>query len=96
MWCKEIRQFRKEFFKELAIELFEEKTQDTEQRGILDLIEDAIACLEKWEEDECEISPQYAGLRELFWGIVVKDWKGSYFNCTKYKVLNKILVYHAV
>ena len=35
-------------------------------------------------------------MRELFRGIVVKDWKGSDFHCTKYEVLNKILVYHAI
>ena len=60
------------------------------------MIEDTIVSLEEEEEDECKTSQTHAGIREVFRGKVVKDWKGCNFYCTKHEVLNKILVYHAV
>jgi len=60
------------------------------------MIKDIIVYLEEGDEDEYETSQQYIGMRELFRRIVVKDWKGSDFHYTKYEVLNKILVYHAM
>ena len=60
------------------------------------MIEDTLACLDEEEERECETNQHCIGMKALFRGIVVKDWKGADFNCNKYETLNKVLVCHAV
>ena len=76
--------------------MFKEKKKQRDRVEILDMIEDIMVFLEEGDEDEYETSQQYIGMKDLFKGFVVKDWKGSNFNCSKYEVLNKILVNHAV
>ena len=56
------------------------------------MIEDTLACLDEEEERECETNQCCIGMKALFRGIVVKDWKGAYFNYNKYDILNKVLV----
>ena len=94
---RETKACRKEFIKDLAIELFNERGSEINPEDMLDMLEDIIGFLQGDEdEDEHETSQQCVGMKDIFRGIVVKDWKGADFNCTKYHKLNKIIVCHSV
>ena len=60
------------------------------------MVEDIMNYLESGDEDEYETNQQYIGVDQLFRGFVVKDWQEANFHSTKYRILNKILVYHSV
>ena len=60
------------------------------------MIEDIVVHLEEGEEDKCETSQQCVGMKDLYQGMKVKDWKGADFHCMKYQKLNKIVVHYTV
>ena len=95
--CRETKSQRKEFIKDLAKELFKERGADINPDDIADMLEDIAGFLQNdVEEDDYETSQQCVGMKEIFRGIAVKDWKGADFNCAKYHKLNKIIVCHSV
>ena len=51
---------------------------------------------EEESEDEFETTQQCIGMKSLFRGHAVKDWKQANFYCTKHAELNKIIVQNAV
>ena len=67
------------------------KSEEIEEENILDLIEDVVAYFKKDEED-LELIQQHIGMREIFRGFIVKDWRSPNFNCNKHTTLNRIVV----
>ena len=47
--------------------------------------------IENEEEEEYETNQQHVGMKELFRGYVVKDWKGTNLSAIKYETMNKII-----
>ena len=85
---------RKDFIERLLLELFKHKKVDANK--VMSFCEDILWFLEEENEieiqDECETNQYPIGIKELFRGHAIKDWKGTDFYCKKYKKLNKILV----
>ena len=92
--CKEIRHLRKDFVKNLLIEMLKERPKEVDRIDIFDIIEDILKYLDEDEEGDFETSQEFIGFKYLFRGIVMRDWKGSNLRCRKYRKLNKILVKH--
>ena len=78
--------------------MFKKNKNKISDIDILDILEDIITFFDNGEEeeDEFETCQQYIGMKELFRGYVVRNWKETNFNTTKYAELNKILVWNVV
>ena len=91
--CRETMQLRREFMKELVVELVNNKPVNLCEDIIISFMEDIVTHLEdEEEEDECETNQCLIGMKELFRGCVMKMWEGTNVNCNKCKVLNKRVV----
>ena len=90
--CREVKSLQREFVKKTAEDLFRLNAQNIEEETILNMLEDIVIFFEDGEEDKHEASQQYAGIREIFYGFIVKDWEGANFNCDRCKELNIIIV----
>ena len=98
--CPKVRNMQREFIAETAKELFKKNKGKISKDDMLDMLEDIVKFFNGGEEEEnaeeFETSQQHVGMKELFRGCVVRDWKQADFNCTKYADLNRILVRSAV
>ena len=74
--CQNTIEIRKEFIKEIVIELARNKPKEVHIEEIMSFVEDTLRCLENEEEEEDEeheINQQHVGMQELFRGCVVID-----------------------
>ena len=92
--CRETKRLRKEFVKELLIDILKNKPREVDYMDIFDMIEDILTYLTEDEEGEFETTQEFIRFKNLFRGIVMKDWKGIDQKCRRYRNLNKILVRH--
>ena len=72
------------------------KDQKVIVNKIFEMMEDILRYLEDEEDEDYETNQVLIGMQHLFRRYVIKAWKGSNFNHTKYYSLNKILVKHYV
>ena len=89
MRCPNVLQLQKEYIKELTIELMRIKSDETDKDGILDMIENIVACFKK--EEDLELMQQCIGMRDTFRSFIAKDWRSPNFNYSKCATLNKII-----
>jgi len=90
-YCK-TKVMRREFIRELVIELVKVKPSNVSIDLIMSFIEDILWYLENEEEEEYETNQSLIEMKELFRGYDVVVWKGTDLNSKKYRVLNKIVV----
>ena len=70
--CRETIQLRREFVRELVVDLVRNKPVDVRVDLIMSFIEDIVRYLEEEEEeDEYETNQYLIGMKELFCGYVV-------------------------
>ena len=93
--CKETIQLRREFVRELVVDLVRNKPLDVRVDLIISFVEDIVRYLEE-EEDEYETNQYLIGMKELFRGYVVAMWEGTNVNSKKFKTMNKIVVKRCV
>jgi len=94
--CEKTIALRKQFIKELVIELARNKPKEVHIEEIMSFVEDILRYLENEEEEEYEMNQQCVGMQELFRGYVVRDWEGTNFKSEKYEKLNRISVKRCV
>lgn len=70
--------------------------EDVAVNDIMSMCEDILCYLENGREDEYETNQHYVGMKEVFRGYAISNWTATDFNSTKYRKLNKILVYKCV
>ena len=86
---------QREFIKETTSELIKHTRENVNVETVLEMVEDIVKFFDGIEE-EYKTLQQYVGIRNLFRGFIVKDWKGADFNCTMHTIMNKILIKKAV
>ena len=69
--CQEIIGMRREFVKELVVELVDNKLKDVSVDMIMFFIEDMLRHLDDEDKGEHEINQHLIGMRKLFQGHVV-------------------------
>ena len=94
--CQNTIELRKEFIKEIVIELARNKPKEVHIEEIMSFVEDILRCLENEEDEEHEMNQQCVGMQELFRGHVVIDWEGTNLKNEKYKKLNRTSVKRCV
>ena len=96
--CTSTIEIRRNFIQTLLGKLLKNKPESVEVNEIMAYCEDILRYLEDdvEDEDEYETTQRYVGMQEIFRGYIVKNWMGANINCTKYYVLNKVLVYECV
>ena len=90
--CRATIPLRRQFIKELVVELVRKKSDEVHVEEIMSFVEDILRYLENEEEEDFETNQQYVGMQELFRGYIVIDWEGTNLGTKKYEDLNKILV----
>jgi hypothetical protein len=93
--CSTTIEMRKEFIKNLLMALLKER-ENVPVNEIMAMGEDILCYLEEGPEDEYETNQHYIGMKDLFRGYVIKNWKETDFNSRKYRRLNKVLVRQCV
>lgn len=76
--------------------MLKEKDEWVSSDEIFDMLEDFMLHLENGDPDDYETTQQCMGMKELFRGFIIKDWKGANYHCDKCKILNKMLIKHSV
>ena len=70
--------------KELLIEMLKNKPKEVNKIDIFDFIEDIVKYLNDNKEGDYETSQEFIGFKNLFKGMVVRDWKDTDIKCYKY------------
>ena len=71
--CEETRHFKKDFVKNLLIEMLKERPREVDCMDVFDIIEDMLKHLSKDEEGDFEMSQEFIGFQNMFRGIAIKD-----------------------
>ena len=83
---------RREFIRQLVVELVKAKPRDISEDLIKSFVEDILRYLENKEDEEYEMNQHLIRMKELFRGYLVVVWQGTNINSDKYRELNKIVV----
>ena len=93
--CSRTIEKRKKFIQSMLLEMLQNR-EDVAVNDIMSMCEDILCYLENGREDEYETNQHYVGMKEVFRGYAISNWTATDFNSTKYRKLNKILVYKCV
>ena len=98
--CLKVRQKQREFIIQLTKQLTKKDNGKIEVKDIFDALEDIVAFFNGEEEEdnkeEFETSQRCIGMKSMFRGYAVRDWKQANFHCTKCTELNKVIMRNAV